>query len=150
TAGYSKGVVKPFFVGLPISAAVVLASVALNKLSGTFGKIAAIAVVCVYMVYAHTGVSGLATFIGQRLPSPADAERPWKSTLRGGIVLELTYLLPILGWFVILPASIIMGSGAITWALFQRRKAPVATPTLSIKSDAAPAAPVEGSVGVPR
>jgi hypothetical protein len=69
------------------------------------------------MVHAHAGVAGLATAIGHRLTSPVDDERPWRSTLRGGVVLELTYLLPILGWFGILPLSIIIGSGAATLAL---------------------------------
>jgi hypothetical protein len=34
--------------------------------------------------------------------------------------LELTYLLPILGWFVVLPASIVIGTGAINVALLSR------------------------------
>ena len=47
---------------------------------------------------------------------------PWRSTLRGGVVLELTYLLPFLGWFVILPASIIIGSGAANLGLLSKLK----------------------------
>ncbi|MGH9880312.1 MAG: hypothetical protein ACRD6N_02660, partial [Pyrinomonadaceae bacterium] len=35
-------------------------------------------------------------------------------------VLELTYLLPFLGWFVILPASIVIGSGAATLSLLSK------------------------------
>jgi hypothetical protein len=74
------------------------------------------------MLQAHTGVSGLATSIGRRLSSPLDEQRPWRSTLRGGLVLELTYLLPFLGWFVILPASIIIGSGAANLGLLSKLK----------------------------
>jgi hypothetical protein len=74
------------------------------------------------MLQAHTGVSGLATSIGRRLASPLDEQRPWRSTLRGGVVLELTFLLPILGWFVIQPASIIIGSGAANLNLLSRLK----------------------------
>jgi hypothetical protein len=87
---------------------------------GPVGKIAGVGLVCVYMLQAHTGVSGLVTAIGRRLPSPLDEHSPWRATLRGGIALELTYLLPILGWFVVLPASIIIGTGAINVALLSR------------------------------
>jgi hypothetical protein len=87
---------------------------------GPVGKIAGVGVVCVYMLQAHTGVSGLVTAIGRRLPSPLDEQSPWRATLRGGVALELTYLLPILGWFVVLPASIVIGTGAINVALLSR------------------------------
>ena len=37
-------------------------------------------------------------------------------------MLELTYLLPLLGWFVILPASMIIGSGAANLGLLSKLK----------------------------
>ncbi|HSB28988.1 MAG TPA: hypothetical protein VLE19_14075, partial [Pyrinomonadaceae bacterium] len=87
---------------------------------GPAGKITGIGMVCLYMLQAHTGVSGLVTAIGRRLPSALDEQSPWRATLRGGVALELTYLLPILGWFVVLPASIIIGTGAINVALLSK------------------------------
>jgi cobalamin synthase len=65
-------------------------------------------------------VAGLATCIGERLASPTDTGRAWQATLRGSIVLVLTYLLPILGWFVIIPASFIVGSGSAVLSLLDR------------------------------
>jgi hypothetical protein len=41
-----------------------------------------------------------------------DSQQPWRATLRGGVALGLASLLPILGWFVILPAAVIIGGGA--------------------------------------
>jgi hypothetical protein len=87
---------------------------------GPVGKIASLGLVCFYMLQAHIGVSGLVTAIGRRLPSPLDQHSPWRATLRGGIALELTYLLPIVGWFVVLPASIVIGTGAINVALLSK------------------------------
>ena len=125
----NAGLIKTFLVGLPITTVMIFLTAVLNNALGTFGKVAAIGVVCLYVVYAHTGVAGLATCLGERLASPVDAIRPWRATLRGGIVLELTYLLPILGWFVILPLSTIIGAGAVTLALLRRKKvAPVMVP----------------------
>jgi hypothetical protein len=110
-----------FLAGIPLTLVmIVLTRVAF--LLGPAGKIVGVGVVCLYMLQAHTGVSGLATAIGRRLPSPLDEHSPWRATLRGGMALELTYLLPILGWFVVLPASIIIGTGAITVALLSKLK----------------------------
>lgn len=112
-----RGLWSSFLLGVFITLLMVLLTVVLFKIPASFGKVAGVALVCLYMVHAHAGVAGLATAIGRRLASPVDGERPWRSTLRGGVVLELTYLLPILGWFGILPLSIIIGSGAATLAL---------------------------------
>ena len=122
-----------FLAGLPITTVMVVLTRVLFNVLGPGGKIAGVGVVCLYMLQAHTGVSGLATSIGRRLASPLDELRPWRSTLRGGVVLELTYLLPLLGWFVILPASMIIGSGAANLGLLSKLKlAPVAPgPVLS-------------------
>jgi hypothetical protein len=111
-----------FLVGLPVTFVMVVLTKTLFSVLGPVGKIAGVGVVCLYMLQAHTGVSGLATSIGRRLLSPLDEQRPWRSTLRGGVVLELTYLLPFLGWFVILPASIIIGSGAANLGLLSKLK----------------------------
>jgi hypothetical protein len=111
-----------FLVGLPITIVMVAVTMILFNVLGPVGKIAAVGVVCLYMLQAHTGVSGLATSIGSRLAMPHDEQRPWRSTLRGGVVLELAYLLPFLGWFVILPVSIIIGSGAATLGLLSKLK----------------------------
>jgi hypothetical protein len=115
----AKRVWPYFLAGIPLTLVMLVLARALFAL-GPVGKFAAVAVVCFYMLQAHTGVSGLATAIGRRLPSPLDEHSPWRATLRGGIALELTYLLPILGWFVVLPASIIIGTGAVNVALLSR------------------------------
>jgi hypothetical protein len=61
---------------------------------------------------AFLGSSGLALRIGAGLPSPLDAVQPWRRVLRGGYVLAPTFLLPFLGWFIILPWTLISGFGA--------------------------------------
>lgn len=109
-----------FLVGLPITILMVAATTILFSVLGPVGKIAGVGLVSLYMLQAHTGVSGLATAIGRRLATPLDEQRPWRSTLRGGVVLELAYLLPILGWFVILPVSIVIGSGAANLGLLSK------------------------------
>ena len=122
-----------FFAGIPLTVVTIVLTRVLFLL-GPVGKIFGVAVVCLYMVQAHTGVSGLVTAIGRRLRSPLDEQSPWRATLRGGIALELTYLLPILGWFVVLPASIIIGTGALNIALLSRLRIQATTKSTLVQN----------------
>lgn len=128
----SKRIWPYFLAGIPLTLVMVVLTKVLFVL-GPVGKIAGIGVVCLYMLQSHTGVSGLVTAIGGRLPSPLDEHSPWRATLRGGIALELTYLLPILGWFVVLPASIIVGTGAINVALLSKLRIQTTTQPSLVK-----------------
>jgi len=110
--------VASFFAGLPIAAIWVGAGVAVAGAGGVGGFIAA-AALCAFFLYANAGVAGVATWLGKRLPSPADADRPWKATLRGGLALEFTFMLPLVGWLCILPVTLITGTGAATIGLFK-------------------------------
>jgi len=115
-----KSLYKPFLVGLPVTLGALILASASKSLPGPLGTIWAGAIICLYLMQASVGVAGLATCIGERLASPADTGRAWRATLRGSIVLVLTYLLPGLGWFVIIPASFIIGSGSAVLALLNR------------------------------
>ena len=129
----SRRLWSSFLAGLPITIMMVAVSSILFNVLGPVGKIAGLGVICLYMLQAHTGVAGLATAIGRRLAAPHEEQHQWRSTLRGGVVLELAYLLPFLGWFVILPVSIIIGSGAANLGLLSRLRHTLSTsgPVLS-------------------
>lgn len=118
-----KSLLKPFFVGLPIALVVFLLVAAMSSNKSPFMDIASILTLGAFLFYANVGVAGLATMIGRRLPSPVDAERPWKCTIRGGTALVLSFVFPLLGWFCILPFSLIIGAGALTVKLMAGRKA---------------------------
>jgi hypothetical protein len=106
--------------GLPATVLMVILAVVVKR-AGAGGQAGAFMVVCLWLVWANIGVAGLATHIGQRLASPADQDRPWKATVRGGTALELAYVFPILGWFGLLPLSMVIGAGAATMSLFRRK-----------------------------
>ncbi|MDX2032107.1 MAG: hypothetical protein SF339_15645 [Blastocatellia bacterium] len=114
-----RGLFRPFLIGLPAAMGVTFVAALLGNLA-TPGKIAATTWVCFFLVVANCGVAGLATLIGARLAAPIDAAQAWRATLRGGIVLELSYLLPILGWFGLLPISLAIGLGAMALSLARR------------------------------
>lgn len=133
-----KGLIKPFLVGLPITGVSLFAAIALSKIGGPVGGVGAIVTFALFIIYASSGVSGLVTVIGQRLPSPADKDRPWNATIRGGVVLELSWLLPLVGWFILLPASFIIGAGAATRSMIKHSKK---------GSKFASTAPIQGNEG---
>lgn len=113
---------KSFFIGIPVTAVAVVIIIAVGKLPASVGQIGGVLAFSALLLFAEVGVAGIATLIGQRLSSPVDKEKPWRATLRGGIVLVLSYLLPLLGWFLILPVSVITGAGAATRMLFSRKE----------------------------
>jgi len=67
------------------------------------------------------GSAGLVLRIGAGMSSPLDATQPWRRSLRGGLVLGLAFVLPFLGWFVLLPWTLASGMGAFVLA---RKPAP--------------------------
>jgi hypothetical protein len=109
-----KGLIKSFVVGMPVTAAMIFLAAVMSRFGGA-GKIASAVMICLYLMIANCGVAGLAAVVGERLASPAGkmgSEAPWRVTLRGGVAIGLASLLPILGWFVILPVSMMVGCGA--------------------------------------
>jgi hypothetical protein len=136
-----KGLIKPFLAGLPLTAVMIIAAAVLGNL-GPAGKIAAVATVCLYLMIANCGIAGLVTNVGERLAGHSgdvDPQQPWRATLRGGVALGLASLLPILGWFVILPAAVIIGCGANLLSLLR------ALTASRVRSGHALASPVETS-----
>jgi hypothetical protein len=108
-----------FFVGLLIVLIVIVLAIVTARRGGAPGQ---------FFAFALVGVAGLATHIGQRLPSPVDSQRPWRATVRGGVALELAYLVPIVGWLGLLPISLILGAGANTLGFFSVPEAVIPTP----------------------
>ncbi len=96
-------------IGLPT---VLILIGALDKLPHPVLKVLAVLLLAVILVIAFLGSAGLAKRIGLGLPSPADAERPARPVLRGGVVLGLVFISPVLGWFVLMPMAFLSGLGA--------------------------------------
>jgi len=63
------------------------------------------------------GAAGLAALMGARLRAGGLAASPAGATLRAAGVLELALVFPVIGWFMLLPLTIICSLGAATFAL---------------------------------
>jgi len=105
-----------------------LAILLASKVPHPVVQMGAVGLLLVLSLVGLVGSAGLAERIGQGLPSPHDASQPWRQVLRGGLVLGLSFLMPFLGWFLLLPWTLISGVGA--WYLAGRepkRAAPIAS-----------------------
>ena len=127
-AVYDARAVRATVVGLVV--AVPLGALGTGLVTGAPNgalKVLGALLVSIPVLLALAGSSGFALRIGSGLAMPQDEVTPWRRVLRGGAVLSLCFLLPIVGWFVVLPWALISGVGA---ALLARRPAtPVAPAT---------------------
>ena len=83
------------------------------------------------LLLALFGSAGLCQRIGNGLPAPLDEFQPWRRVYRGGTVLALTFVLPIVGWFAIFFWTLISGFGAAVAVVWRhqpsiQRRAPSA------------------------
>lgn len=99
---------------------VVLGLVLLNAAPNATLKLAGAISVALPLVLGLAGSAGLSERVGRGLIHADDARTPWRRSLRGGSVLALTFLLPIVGWFVVLPAVLMSGCGAVFLAMRRR------------------------------
>jgi hypothetical protein len=96
--------VLSFFIGAAVIFLVVIGVQAIGG-PGVF-------VVAAALGLSLSGSAGLAGRIGSGMASPTHEGRAWFRTLKGGIALVLSALVPMLGWFLVLPVMLAGGLGA--------------------------------------
>lgn len=114
-----------------------------SKAPSAAAKILGVGLVLHALLVALFGAAGLAFRIGQGLASARDEAEPWRRVLRGGIVLGLTFVMPFLGTFVLMPFAFIAGFGAMILARPRREPAlqPAPSPAASIPATPPPLSP---------
>lgn len=115
-AAYARPI-KSLLVGLAAAVPIVIVGVAVASSKNPVAKILGIAITVVPVLVGLLGSTGLSQRIGAGMASPVDQIQPWRRVLRGGIVLSLVFLLPILGWLGVLPLTLLSGFGAAILAL---------------------------------
>ena len=98
-----------------------------SKAPGAALKIFGIGIALLAALAALFGAAGLALRIGRGLKSERDEREPWRVVMRGGIVLGLTFVMPFLGTFVLMPFAFISGAGAFVLTCFGTRQRVPAT-----------------------
>jgi len=110
--------VVSFLVGLLPAALLFVGGVALlNASPGQGGKALGFLLVTAGFLLAGIGLAGFSLLVGERLPGREDGDRPWRPLLRGAACLELSFLIPFVGWFGVLPLAGVASMGAAILAL---------------------------------
>ena len=104
---------KSIFIGLLIGIPGIAAGLALAQGGGAPLKMAGIALILLVFLAGLLGSAGLCLRIGKGLGSPEDEARPWLRVKRGGTVLGLMFIFPVLGWFMVFPVALMSGIGAL-------------------------------------
>jgi hypothetical protein len=110
---YDRRPVRALLLGLLTYGPVVLIALNAGKLPGTPLRIAAIAAGVFALLIALAGSAGLAMRIGRNLCASASR---WEQCLRGGVMLGLVFITPVLGWGFLLHAGLASGFGAFLLA----------------------------------
>ncbi|HUF61569.1 MAG TPA: hypothetical protein VMN36_05790 [Verrucomicrobiales bacterium] len=71
---------------------------------------------------AFVGSAAVAQRLGEGLLGAVAPERQGLVVFRGGLVLALLFLLPFIGWLVVLPLTLVTGFGASVLGFFQWRR----------------------------
>jgi hypothetical protein len=117
-ANYGRKPITATLLGLLIAIPTLVLAIALfTTLPHPAVRILVILALMVPLLLSLLGSAGLAARIGAGLPAPTDGIQPWKQVLRGGVVLGLIFVMPILGWFLILPLTMVSGLGVAVMAL---------------------------------
>lgn len=109
------------FIGLAVSIPwVVVAMVTLNASNGLAKFVGGI-LLALWILAALVGGAGVAQHIGANASSNSN---DWTQTVRGGLLMTLTWVLPVVGWFGMLPLTLITGVGCLTKDVFAKTPQP--------------------------
>ena len=118
---YDTRPVRATLLGLLLALPFIALSIVTGKVAHPAAKMVGVALIGIPVLYGLLGSAGLALRIGAGLKSSLDDTQPWRRILRGSVVLSLTFLLPVIGWFIVMPWTIISGLGAAVIAMFQKQ-----------------------------
>jgi hypothetical protein len=136
---YGKHPVKATLFGLLLYGPVFAIGMLLANAPQPALKFVGVALMLVQLMVGLFGSAGLVLRIGSGLRSSRDEIDPWRRVLRGSVVLALAFVMPLLGWFVLLPWTVVSGFGALWLSRPRavRAPAPLPVPTAADQPDAA-------------
>lgn len=109
---YDARATRSTITGLLVTVPLLLLGVVLLQGTHPLVKLLGAVVLSTPVVLGLMGSAGLCDRIGAGLPVDRDAQQPWRRVLRGGAVLTFAFVLPIIGWFLLLPWTLVSGVGA--------------------------------------
>jgi hypothetical protein len=105
----------PMLVGVAVSVPWVVASLILLNLDAAAFKFVGAAGAVLWVLLGLMGGAGIAQHLGR-------GQEGWLPAFRGGLLLSLTWALPLVGWLVVLPLSMATGLGCLVIGCVPARK----------------------------
>ncbi len=119
---YERRPVAATMLGLVIIIPVlIIGAIIINVLKHPLIAVIIIGIWMIPALLALLGSAGLALRIGAGMGSRSEQTPPYRTMMKGSTVLSLTFLTPILGWFVLLPWTLVSGFGASLMTIRGRR-----------------------------
>jgi hypothetical protein len=125
---------RSFFLGVGGVLLVAIIAMILNAIPLGITKLVAALIVFGAFAVATLGAASVAAEMGDRLRGLSSASlTPAGAFVRGAVALELAAIFPIVGWFLVIPAVLLMGFGAglfgaLRWLPRPRSTSAVARP----------------------
>ena len=110
------GVWKSLLIGL---VPVIILSIIIAIMGKRLGPVPGLLVSATALAWGFAGAAGMASLIGMRLWPSGE---PWQQTRNGGLALVCSALLPMVGWFLLLPLIAVVGVGVNVRAWFWKPK----------------------------
>ena len=124
----SIGAKSAFFAGLVPLIVLGWLSIAIMSVGGVF-QLGGDIMLLLLLGWILTGMSVVARLIGVKLSQIANRdENPLAETVVGAFVLTFAIAFPLVGWFLVLPFTWIIGSGGMVLVLLNRQNIAPALP----------------------
>ena len=108
----------PAIIGLVLSVPWVIAAVAMLNVDAGAVKFAGAVLGGLWVLLGLIGGAGIAQHVGR---GADDEPVSWVQTVRGGLLISLTWILPLVGWMVMLPLTLAAGVGCLVIGLVPMR-----------------------------
>lgn len=129
----------PALIGIGLSLPWVAISLVLLQAPSGPIKFAGAVIGSAWILCGLIGGAGIAQQVGL---GSSNEQASWIHSIRGGLFITLTWVLPFIGWLVMLPLTLATGIGCLILGLIPIRTAPAIPATLIVSMpDDAPLAP---------
>jgi hypothetical protein len=122
---------KTFLVGLAAAIAVAIPITLLFVIGMPFTNFLGALCLVIILAIAAIGAAGIVLKMAGRLEDIIGAEKPMRNFIGGAVALELAVIFPIIGWFLIIPVTLITSLGAAVWSLLGKKKLVTSEASLS-------------------
>ncbi|MGJ8695661.1 MAG: hypothetical protein ACSHYF_05040 [Verrucomicrobiaceae bacterium] len=111
-ARYGETPWRCLLVGALVGVPAVALGLAMANGGAAVVKMLGILLVMLVFLFGLFGSAGLCLRMGKGLRKVDDEGQEWLGVKRGGTVLGLMMIFPLLGWFLVLPGTLLSGVGA--------------------------------------